>query len=165
MCDKVENKPEKYPQWRINDGLLYKYVKCEIPELSAEEDPWKLIVPKDKRKSLLLENHDDPKSRHLGTYKTFWRLRKRFTWPKMHAAVFRYVKSCTVCAQHNQNSDHLLSKWGRDWRYIDLGKLLAWILWDHSRAVNLDTRIYWFFVIPLANMFYYSLYVLLSLDI
>lgn len=126
MRSKIENQPAKFHQWRVNDGLLYKYVRCEIPELSSEEDYWKLVVPKDKRKDLLHHNHDDPKSGHLGSYKTFWRLRKRFTWPKMRSDVARYVRNCITCAQHKPEQKRPAGLMGtrpaihRPWQMISL---------------------------------------------
>lgn len=99
LLRKVEARPEKYPQWRIENGLLLKYVRCTYPALSIEQDYWKLVVPKDHRARVIKDHHDPPSSGHLGSYKTYWRLHRRFTWPKMHADVNRYVRSCHVCAQ------------------------------------------------------------------
>lgn len=126
MLAKVENNPEKYRPWRVNNGLVYKYVRCDIPELSAEENYWKLVVPKDKRKIILEENHDQPKSGHLGVYKTFWRLRRLFTWPSMRADVARYVRNCTTCAQHKPEQKRPAGLMGsrpeiqRPWQMVSL---------------------------------------------
>ncbi|KAJ8978886.1 hypothetical protein NQ317_008501 [Molorchus minor] len=89
-------------QWRIENGLLYKYVRSSTPELSTEADYWKMVVPKDKRKELIKNNHDDVRSGHLGIYKVYWKLRNRYTWPKMHADVAKYVRSCQTCAEQKQ---------------------------------------------------------------
>lgn len=126
MLVKVENNPEKYRQWRVSNGLLYKYVRCDIPELSHEEDYWKLVVPKDKRKIILEENHDSPKSGHLGVYKTFWRLRRLYTWPKMRSDVARYVRNCNICAQHKPEQKRPAGLMGsrpeihRPWQMVSL---------------------------------------------
>ena len=95
----VEEKFHRYPQWRVERGLLYKYAR--IPSyglLSAGED-WKLVVPRDCRATLLRKYHDDARAGHVGSYKTYWKLRERFIWPQMHIDVRRYVRSCHVCAR------------------------------------------------------------------
>lgn len=100
MRHNIVNKPQKYPQWRVENGMIYKYVKCAIPELSKPSDDWKLVVPKDKRKQLISNHHDDVRSGHVGSYKTYWKIQQRFTWPKMRADVNKYVRSCQTCAHH-----------------------------------------------------------------
>lgn len=99
MLLRLEENPQQYPQWRSLDGVLYKYVKCKIPELSDMSDNWKIVVPKEARLELLKQNHDDPTSGHVGIFKVYWKLRNQYTWPKMKYDVVRYVKSCNVCSQ------------------------------------------------------------------
>ena len=99
MLRRVEEKLNRFPQWRVEDGLLYKYAKSHSFGLLGEQDNWKLVVPKDCRRTLLHQYHDDPRAGHLGRYKVYWRLRERYIWPKMHIDVGRYVRSCQVCAQ------------------------------------------------------------------
>lgn len=60
---------------------------------------WKLVVPKDCRRTVLQLYHDDTRSGHLGGYKTYWRLHGKYTWPKMRYDVARYVRSCVTCSQ------------------------------------------------------------------
>lgn len=100
MIQMVEEDPRKYKTWRIENGVLFKYVTCAIPELSRNSDCWKLVIPKEGRAELLQRCHDIPTAGHVGTYKTYWRLRQRYYWPKMRIDVMRYVKSCHVCAAH-----------------------------------------------------------------
>lgn len=100
MKERILDHPRKFRQWRVENGVIYKYVRCAFPELSSQADYWKLVVPKDSRSSLIRLHHDDERSGHIGIYKTFWKLHRRYTWPKMQADVARYVRSCQVCAQH-----------------------------------------------------------------
>lgn len=100
MLRQVENTPDKFPQWRIEHDLLYKYVRCNLPELAEEADYWKIIVPKDKRKALISKHHDDVRSGHVGSYKTYWRIHNHYFWPMMRADVTKYVKNCRTCAQY-----------------------------------------------------------------
>jgi hypothetical protein len=96
----VAAKPLKYPQYRVEDGILLKYTRCRIPELSLERDYWKRVVPKDYRVKILRRYHDEVTSGHVGIFKTFQKIRTRYYWPKMKADVVRYVVGCKDCAQH-----------------------------------------------------------------
>jgi hypothetical protein len=99
LVNKVELEPQKYPRFRVENNLLYKYIRCQLPELASEGDYWKLVVPKDKRSALLRLYHDDPRSGHLGGYKVYWKLHNRHIWPGMKNDVYRYVRKCGVCAE------------------------------------------------------------------
>lgn len=66
----VKNNPCTYPTWRVVGQRLYKYVTTKFPTMS-EQDPWKMVVPKEKKKEMLRRCHDDPRSGHLGIYKTY----------------------------------------------------------------------------------------------
>lgn len=98
LLDRVRDKPLDYPKWRIENGVLYKYVKCKFPDLATENDYWKVVVPRDERLDLIRQNHDVPTSGHLGTYKTRGRLAARYYWPKMKYDVNKYVRCCQTCA-------------------------------------------------------------------
>lgn len=100
MITNIGNRPDKFPQWRVDGDTIYKYVKCTIPELSTESDYWKIVVPKDKRREIISQHHDDVRAGHVGIYKTYWKLYTRFTWPKMRADVAKYIKACQICAQN-----------------------------------------------------------------
>lgn len=94
----MSSNPHKFPQFRIEGKRLLKYVKPTDPQLSRDHDHWKLVVPKEDRKNIISESHDVERSGHLGIFKTFWRMKKRYFWPKMHVDVARYVRSCRLCA-------------------------------------------------------------------
>ena len=98
MVNLVENLPDKYPRWRVENGTLYKYVEDDHPELSRPTDHWKLVVPKECRSALIREHHEPPQAGHGGIYKTFWRLHHRHYWPKMRADVAHFVRACRICA-------------------------------------------------------------------
>lgn len=99
LLQRVKNYPDKYAKYREDNGLLFKYVKCEIPELTLETDYWKQVVPTDYRTSLIQKFHDSPSSGHVGIYKTIKRISTRYSWPKMKADIVRYIKCCKVCAE------------------------------------------------------------------
>lgn len=126
MLNKVNNKPDKYPQFRIENGILYKYVRCSIPELSSNSDYWKMVVPKDKRKDLIQAHHDDVRSGHVGIYKVYWKLYNWYIWPKMRSDVAKYIKSCRVCAAYKPEQKRPAGQMGKrpeitkPWQMISL---------------------------------------------
>ncbi|KAG5876099.1 hypothetical protein JTB14_005112 [Gonioctena quinquepunctata] len=82
------------------DSKLYKYVQFKkIPGLDFHDD-WKLVIPKNKRKDILLKCHDDPQAGHPGVFKTFKRVSEHFYWPKMKADISSHVKRCKVCCEN-----------------------------------------------------------------
>lgn len=100
MISLVNERPLKYPTWRVDNHKLFKYVSLPYPELREESDHWKLVVPKEQRPAILRENHDATTSGHAGIYKTYERLKTRYYWPKMSADVTNYVRRCPVCLVH-----------------------------------------------------------------
>lgn len=58
--------PERYPQFHVD--ILNKYVSCSMSDVS--DDPWKLGVPKDRRRGILFQCHDTEATGHLGVEKT-----------------------------------------------------------------------------------------------
>lgn len=100
MLEKVRAHSGKFGNWREADGHLWKHVMPLYPELTPSSDSWKLVVPKVKRKSLILEYHESPLAGHAGVFKTFSRLAEKYYWPKMRSDVARVINRCQVCAQY-----------------------------------------------------------------
>lgn len=94
----VESHPEKYPLWRVTDGVLYKFCAAPYPALGDLASEWRRVVPKEQRRSILEEVHSSPTSGHTGVYKTYHRAAQRYYWPKMRADVAGFVRACAVCA-------------------------------------------------------------------
>lgn len=92
----VESDPDKHPQYKIEDDLLYKH--CSYRPLRVDQsNSWRLVVPSDKRKDVLISCHDDPLSAHGGRHKTIDRVCRDFYWPKMYDHITDYVRQCGVC--------------------------------------------------------------------
>lgn len=100
MFSRLEEHPHKFPTWRVENNMLYKYVKSSPSELAAPSSSWKRVVPKDKRREVLLRCHDIPAAGHIGIFKTYWKVCQLYYWPKMRSDITRYVKACKVCAQN-----------------------------------------------------------------
>ena len=79
------------------DGVLYH-------EGATTPGRWCLAVPHDRRETLIHEAHDGRFSGHFAEKKIFELLRRQYWWPGMRAAVWRYCRSCLVCAARKGQS-------------------------------------------------------------
>lgn len=96
----VSKNPLRFPLWRIENSTLYKRVFNSGCNFTGSEYDWKEVVPKEIRRSILIENHDNPTAGHCGIYKTFHRVSNRYYWPKMKADISKYIINCKVCQAH-----------------------------------------------------------------
>lgn len=92
----VVTDPGKYPQYKVEDELLYKH--CSYSPKRVEINSWRLVVPYEKRDEILKRCHDDPLSAHGGRHKTIDRVSRDYYWPKMYASITSYVRNCTTCS-------------------------------------------------------------------
>lgn len=90
----VQLNPERYPAFRVVNGLLLKLTPSAYLLPADEIDLWKIVVSKDQRSAVIPSAHDEPTSAHLGVFKTMSRLSQHYFWPKMLADVHRYVSQC-----------------------------------------------------------------------
>ncbi|KAK9688528.1 RNase H-like domain found in reverse transcriptase [Popillia japonica] len=97
LVSRIRERPEKFPAFRLIDGIPHKLVRSAYPELVDGDSEWKQVVPKDKRQDLIQQHHDNPTSGHLGAYKTIHRLSDKYYWPGMKSDVYRYIRKCKVC--------------------------------------------------------------------
>ncbi|KAL7295102.1 hypothetical protein TKK_0011570 [Trichogramma kaykai] len=96
----VQREPQKFPWHKIVGNRLYHYrPDASIEDLIEDQDAWKLLVPKHKRREILRENHEEPTAGHFGRHKTYERITLRYHWPSLHRDVTRYVKACQICQQ------------------------------------------------------------------
>lgn len=100
LKDNITRKPDKFDNYRLADGKIFKYVKPLHPVLAEGEDYWREVTPKAQRDALYYRFHDDPTSGHLGTHKTYKRISSRYYWPKMRQDIAKYVRKCKKCALH-----------------------------------------------------------------
>jgi len=98
LSKSVKENPIKYPLWRVENDILYKFVKPPITNFSPSGDDWKIVIPKDKSRDILYR-HNIPAAGHEGIFKTYGKVLQRYYWPKMRADVTAYVKCCNDCAQ------------------------------------------------------------------
>ncbi|CAB0036822.1 unnamed protein product [Trichogramma brassicae] len=96
----VQRKPQKFPWHKIVGNRLYHYrPDASIEDLIEDQDAWKSLMPKHKRREILRENHEESTAGHFGRHKTYERFVLRYHWPSLHRDVTRYVKACQICQQ------------------------------------------------------------------
>lgn len=93
----VQHAPDQFSNYSVRNGLLYKHVSRTV-EQPPNLPEWKLVVPKQARKFVLQECHNEPTAAHLGNLKTLAKVQELYYWPKMRTFVRRYVKRCKTCA-------------------------------------------------------------------
>jgi transposase InsO family protein len=96
MVKMVEETPERYPLWRVENGKLWKLL-FDKNDSTGEENGWKEVVSKERRNIILAQFHDAKTAGHLGIYKTFKRIQQLYYWPKMRQDIAKYVRCCDVC--------------------------------------------------------------------
>lgn len=100
MVARIGKAPLKFPNWRIGDGVLYKYVRPSYVELSVPSECWKQVVPKGRRKEVISSAHEPALAGHAGVYKTYHRICEKYYWPKLRSDVAQFVKNCHTCAAY-----------------------------------------------------------------
>lgn len=97
MINKVQSDPDSYPNFKVENNILYKHVFNKYASICNLTD-WKIVVPTENRLELLSKFHDDPTAAHFGVFKTLERISELYYWPKMRQSVQKYVRRCKVCA-------------------------------------------------------------------
>lgn len=78
----------------IQNGLLCR--KFYEPDGSVT---YQLVAPKEIRKEIMLQLHNNRTACHLGREKTLHKVRSRFYWPFMTSDVSRWCQTCPTCAK------------------------------------------------------------------
>ena len=81
-------------------GRVFYCIADEVVEAAvADDEAWKLVVPREHRREVLRESHDDATAGQQGRENIYSRAARMYYWPKMYEAVRRYVKRCQICQQ------------------------------------------------------------------
>lgn len=122
----IVNNEYKYPNYRVENGKVFKRVKVNYSELSGDEG-WREVVHKKDRSGLIHKFHDLPETGgHLGVFKTISKLNQFFYWPKLKSDVMKYIKNCKICQQikveqkspAGRMNSHLDAN--KPWKYISI---------------------------------------------
>ncbi len=86
--------------WTRNRLVLHKHLPLMARTIEL------IIVPTSLRRKIFLHYHASPSGGHVGEYKTLYRLRLRFIWPKMRKEIKYWCKSCAECTAANVWRSH-----------------------------------------------------------
>jgi len=78
------------------DGLLFHLWTPKGPRRTTTYQ--QLVIPAALRYEILTWGHDDPTAAHLGTVKTYEKLRSRYYWRNMFSDIQHWCRSCCDCA-------------------------------------------------------------------
>lgn len=109
----VEQSPAQYPQWKLENDVLYKFIPNKIP-LNTNLPEWKFLVPKSQRKEVIESCHDTITSAHFGFYKTLGRVQELYYWPHMRQDILKYVKRCRVCTSQKISNLPRIGRMGEE---------------------------------------------------
>ena len=70
--------------------VLYKPIQVNTKYIGL------IIVPRSLRNPLFSHYHAGPSGGHMGEYKTLYRMRSQFFWPKMREEIKEWVKGCAL---------------------------------------------------------------------
>ncbi|XP_067620077.1 uncharacterized protein [Eurosta solidaginis] len=104
----VRKAPEKFPDYVIEDGKLYRRIESQVDGEDAV--PWKLCVPTPQRRRVLAEIHDTPSAGHMGVRKSIARATTRYYWPGMFRDVRKYVQQCHGCQVYKPSQQQAAGK-------------------------------------------------------
>lgn len=103
MIQKVNNFPEKYPDFRVENNTLLKHIR-PTHNIDSNLSDWKIVVPTANRKEILEACHDSPLAGHFGVFKTTARISERYYWPGLRKDVRYFVKTCKICGAYKKPS-------------------------------------------------------------
>lgn len=113
--------PESYPYFQIKNGTILKYCRHK-----KNDQAWKILIPADARKDILIECHDSKLAAHGGFHKTLQRIKQNYYWPKMVEDIKKYVRNCDICRATKPRNEVARAPMGkyrdavRPWRMITL---------------------------------------------
>jgi transposase InsO family protein len=93
-----EKETRRASYYRDVDDILYF---MPSPEKADERQ---IVVPAALRPTVMHAFHDHPLAGHMGTRRTYDRIKRSFYWNTLHSDVRKYVESCVTCAQHKPRS-------------------------------------------------------------
>lgn len=104
MRQKITSHPDLYPDFRVEDGIIFKHFSPKHNVQSNLAD-WKIVLPTPNRQQIMSEHHDNAISGHFGTQRTWARVFEHYYWPGMRKDIHRFVKTCDVCGAHKSPQD------------------------------------------------------------
>ncbi|XP_058810399.1 uncharacterized protein LOC131675437 [Phymastichus coffea] len=102
----VESRPQKFRNWKVENGMLYKYGTNKLLDsVTYKEQCWRLVVPEERRSRVMRDAHCKPSAGHLGRKKTYDRIAREYFWPGMWYNVQKFVQSCQLYQPYKGEQD------------------------------------------------------------
>lgn len=111
LFQQTQSNPAHYPTYRVENNILYRFSKAKYT--LCNEFEWKEVLPLDKRKAVMEENHEPPTAAHLGVFKTHRRISLHYYWPGMFKDIKEYVNGCNTCAAYKASNRQIPGKMGQ----------------------------------------------------
>ena len=96
LVNNVTEFPERFYQYRIENGILYKSFSDKKTRLGYVSK-WKIVVPEDQRRQVIDECHSPPTSGHGGYHKTKDRVQRTYFLPQLDAQIRAFVRDYETC--------------------------------------------------------------------
>lgn len=96
LVRKVQQDPDDYPDFRLEDGQLWKYIPVDEEPFDVRFE-WKMVPPPENRPQIIELEHEQ--SFHRGVEKTLARLQLRYYWPHMASETRKWIQKCIVCKE------------------------------------------------------------------
>ena len=80
----------------LRNGLLYHIGDIAAP---YRRQVVQLVIPDTMKKYVMSAFHDHSLAGHLGRYKTYEKIKRRFFWINMYKDIKKYIKGCLICAK------------------------------------------------------------------
>ncbi|XP_036348058.1 uncharacterized protein K02A2.6-like, partial [Rhagoletis pomonella] len=100
LKNKFSENPDKFPDMKIVDKLLYIRTEHAIGDDPEDKFTWKLWVPERLKHEALKQAHDSLTSSHAGIQKTIEKLRRYLFWPGLAKDVREYIRQCEICKEN-----------------------------------------------------------------
>ena len=74
----------------------------------------RIIVPISLRRIIFSLLHASPAAKHMGEYKTLYRIRLRFFWPRMRSVIHQWIKEyphCRLTFHWRRRGHELIFSW------------------------------------------------------
>lgn len=122
MLDDIRLNPAKYQDYRVIDGIIFRYVKTPN-RMSDPRFAWKQLPPASDRELIVKQIHDKA---HFGYDKTLGAIKQRYYWPKMNTEIRRICRECLICQTSKASNTNATPPMGAQkpveypWQFVTL---------------------------------------------
>lgn len=95
--NRIRENQDKYPDIKVVDRYVYIRIDHYDGFEENEQNSWKLWIPEELRKDLIIQMHNYPTASHGGMVKTLDLLKRLLFWPGMSRDVREYIRNCDIC--------------------------------------------------------------------